>query len=422
MTEEKTVRRWLVGILILALVLRLAAALYMGERVENLPGIHDQITYNALAQSVLAGRGFSFEQNWYPFTPANTPTAHWSFGYVMYLVGVYGLFGYHPLVARLIQVLVGGLAICLLVYRLGRRLFNPTVGLVAAGLAAAYAYLVYYAAGLLTETFYIAALLLAFDTALSLAESPTWKKWLLLGLALGSAVVLRQVILLFVPVLLLWLLWAGRPRIKVWHLLLPLIVMALFIAPWTIRNYLVYNRFLLLNSNSGYALWASVHPVQGTNFYGLNLAPLPAELHGLNEAQKNDVLTRQGLQFILDDPLRYFLLTLNKAKDQFIFWPAPASGWLSNVMRVGSFGIALPFMLYGLYLSRRRWRENMLLYLFAVVYNAIHLLTWPAVRYRLVVDAVMLLFAAVAVIHTVERLVLPRWRKAETAPAKEGRP
>jgi len=416
MMEEKTARRWLVGILALALVLRVGAALYMGDQVQVLPGIHDQLSYDALARSVLAGRGFTFEQDWYPFTRANTPTAHWSFGYVMYLVGVYGLFGYHPLVARLIQVTVGGIAMILLVYRLGRRLFNPTVGLVAPGLAAVYAYLVYYAAALLTETFYMVALLVALDAALDLAASPSWKKWTVLGMALGAAAVLRQVVLLFIPVLLLWLLWQGRPRVKVWHPLLPLALIGLWIAPWTIRNYLVYDHFLLLNSNSGYALWASVHPVQGTNFYGLNLAPLPPELRGLNEAQMNDILTRQGFQFILDDPLRYLLLTLNKAKDQFIFWPAPQSGLLSNIMRVGSFGLALPLMLYGLFLARRSWRRCLLLLLFAVVYNAIHLLTWPAVRYRLPVDAVMLLYAAVAVVHIAGWLLA---RRRAVRPAEE---
>jgi hypothetical protein len=65
-------------------------------------------------------------------------------------------------------------------------------------------------------------------------------------------------------------------------------------------------------------------------------------------------------------------------------------------------------MLYGLYLSRLSWRRYVLLYLFAVVSNAIHLLTWPAVRYRVPVDAVLLLFAAVAVVHIARWLIARR--------------
>ena len=73
----------------------------------------------------IAGHGFSYEQGWYPFTPANTPTAHWSFLYSLYVAGVYGLFGVHPLAVRLAQAVLGGLLLPWLVYRLGRRLYSP---------------------------------------------------------------------------------------------------------------------------------------------------------------------------------------------------------------------------------------------------------------------------------------------------------
>jgi hypothetical protein len=53
--------RVLAGILVLAVVLRVGAALYMGDRVQDLPGIYDQISYDRLAQNVVAGRGFSFD-------------------------------------------------------------------------------------------------------------------------------------------------------------------------------------------------------------------------------------------------------------------------------------------------------------------------------------------------------------------------
>ena len=52
---------------------------------------------------------------------------------------------------------------------------------------------------------------------------------------------LRQTILLFVPFLLLWLFLELRKRgVRWWHFALPVVVIILLIAPWTIRNYLVY--------------------------------------------------------------------------------------------------------------------------------------------------------------------------------------
>jgi len=96
-------KQLLVLILLAAILVRLPVALYMGDQVDVLPGIHDQVSYDALARSLMDGRGYSFTKNWYPFTPANTPTAHWSFIYPLFLAGIYAVTGYHPLVARLLQ-------------------------------------------------------------------------------------------------------------------------------------------------------------------------------------------------------------------------------------------------------------------------------------------------------------------------------
>jgi len=93
----------LVAILLLSVVLRLAAAIYLGDQVEILPGTYDQISYDTLAQRLVAGHGFTFATEWWPATRAGEPTAHWSFLYTLYLTAVYWLFGPHPLVARLIQ-------------------------------------------------------------------------------------------------------------------------------------------------------------------------------------------------------------------------------------------------------------------------------------------------------------------------------
>ena len=87
----------------LSVILRIGAALALGDSIAELPGIFDQVSYDALARQVLAGHGFSFAATWWPATRAGEPTAHWSFLYTLYLTGVYGIFGEHPLAARLIQ-------------------------------------------------------------------------------------------------------------------------------------------------------------------------------------------------------------------------------------------------------------------------------------------------------------------------------
>lgn len=403
-------KQLLILILALSVLLRVLVAFYMGDQVTELPGIQDQVSYDALAQSLLAGRGYSFTENWYPFTKANTPTSHWSFLYPVYLAAVYTITGYHPLAARLIQAVVSGVLLCLLVYQIGRRVADESTGLVAAGLAAVYGYFVYYNAALMTETFFIVLVLCSLYLSLDLKEKPTLARWVLLGVVLGTAGLLRQTILLFVPFLLIWLLWElKKADIRLWHFAVPVVIIILMIAPWTIRNYRVYGQFLLLNSNAGYAFYASNNPTMGSDWNNdLVVVPVPKELAGQNEAQLDRALTKRGFEFILADPGRYVRLTLDKCLEYFRFWPSSDSSQISNWNRVLSFGLYLPFMAMGLGISVSRWRNFLPLYLFMVVHTGIHLLSWPAPRYRLSVDAILMVFAGLAVIWLARQLKIRR--------------
>jgi 4-amino-4-deoxy-L-arabinose transferase-like glycosyltransferase len=404
-------KQLLILILVAAVLIRIPVAILIGDQVTVLPGIQDQVSYDALARSLLAGRGYSFTKNWYPFTPPNTPTAHWSFLYPLYLAGTYAVIGYHPLAARLLQGAVGGALVCFLVYKIGRWVVNEETGLVAAGLAAVYGYFIYYNVALMTETFSIVLILLTLYLSIELKENPTPIRWVALGLSLGLAALLRQTVLLFAPFLLVWLFLELRARsIRWWYFALPVVTMLLLILPWTLRNYLVYREFLLLNSNAGYALYASNNPNLGSDWRNeVVVVPVPEELAGQNEAELDRALTQKGLEFILADPKRYLWLTLDKTLEYFRFWPSSESSRISNLNRVLSFGLYLPFMVFGLGLAVSRWRNFVPLYLFIVIHTGIHLLSWPSPRYRLPVDAVLMVFAGLTIIELAKQL--KTWRR-----------
>ena len=580
---SRWIKRWgLLIILVLSVAFRIPVALYLGDHVP--PG-QDDYSYHQLAARLAAGHGYTFDQPWYPFTPAETPTAHWSFLYTAFLAAIYALVGPHPLAARLVQALLGGVLLPWMTYRLantvtqrrrdtdtqrrhgtsatqghrdedtqkgqgtrvpqGHRdtetqgtkktrprprredrraprhesseaperpeplpITNPspvpstvegstaspehspeicrlsraqsrdpspvvhrpssivrppspvfprpssTVPLLAASIAAFYGYFILYAARLLTETFFIIALLWSLERAIALALRPqrSLPTAAQLGLALGIAALLRQSILPWVPVLFLWLLWQAIPdakKFRIWNLgfriwslgfriwslgfslstlasrvlslLIAALVLAACILPFTIRNVLVYDEFLLLNSNAGYAMYSAQHPIHGTSFQEYTAAPLPADLHGqgLNEAQWNRALMQRGIQFILDEPGRYALLSLSRVRDYIEFWPTPDSTLLYNIGRLTSFTLFLPFMLYGIALAVRRAQPlqsfrtlvmfsrspTALLLLFIAFYSLMHILTWAMTRYRLPVDAVAIPFAAYAIHHLAARLI-----------------
>ncbi len=424
-------RRWLIAIILISIILRLASAIYMGNQVTDLPGTYDQISYDSLARRVATGHGFSFGQPWWPATAANAPTAHWSFLYTLYLAAVYGLFGFTPLVARIIQAILAGILMPLLLFRLGNRVFGPVVGLIAAAISAIYIYFFYYAASLMTETFFILGILWCFDIAIGIryTQNPRMRQWILLGFAMAITTLIRQTFLPVIGLIGLWLWYAAQDlRIKIVKgFALSILILILGILPWTIRNYRVFHQFVLLNTNAGYALYWANHPIFGTNFsnelpQGVTWASMiPQDLSGMDEASIEKELMRRSLQSILNDPGRYILLSLSRIKEQFKFWPTPDSPLISNLSRVGSFGLFLPFMCYGTLLVIFRpkkyklfddsdfggkysrisaWLKSpvALWLVFFCLYTIMHLASWAAIRYRLPTDAVMIIFAAVGIV------------------------
>jgi hypothetical protein len=263
----------------------------------------------------------------------------------------------------------------------------------------------------MTETFSIMLVLLTLYLSIELKENPTLMRWLGLGFSLGLATLLRQTVLLFAPFLLFWLFWElKKDGVRWWYFTVPVVVIILVIAPYTIRNYLVYHQFLLLNSNAGYAFFASNNPNLGTDWRNdLVVVPVPEELVGQNEAELDRALTRRGIEFILANPKRYLWLDLNKTLEYFRFWPSSDSSRISNLNRVLSFGLYLPFMVLGLGFSVSRWRNFVLLYLFIIIHTGIHLLTWPSPRYRLPVDAILMVFAGLTLIELAKQL--KTWRR-----------
>lgn len=402
-------------IISISILVRILAAIYLGNQVAALPGIADQITYHTLAQRVLGGFGFTFDQPWWPATQPGEPTAHWSFLYTFYLVGVYKIFGVNPLIARLIQAIAIGFLQPWLIFHISKKVFSKFSPLFAAGWIAVYSYLIYYTAALMTEGWFITIVLAVFLMAFNLVESDIrLSKFAWFGLLAGIAVLLRQVFLLFLPFIFFWLLWIQRKHLWVAlrNLLLSGFIILIMILPFTYYNAQRFNQFVLLNTNSGFAFFWANNPIYGTKFVGIlpeemgnYLELLPIELKGLNEAALDTALLKRGLAFVFDNPGQYLLLSLSRIPVLFEFLPSPQSSFVSNFSRVSSFGLALPFMLAGIWISLRdliktktRFFDSpmSLILAFGFIYSAIHILTWSLVRYRLPIDALFLIFAAAA--------------------------
>lgn len=436
----------LILISLFSVILRLIVVSILGNEVLVLPGIADQLSYHTLSVRVLEGHGFSFGEPWWPATRANEPTAHWSYLYTSYLFGVYRLFGIKPLIARLIQALVVGFFQPIIAFLITRRVFNRRAGYLAAVLTAGYAYFVYYAATLMTEAYFILAMMISVLLAIRLTDenrsdgsgARTRSGWLaiLLGVSMGVMVLLRQVALLIVPVILLWILlrnWqVKRLTVSVRQVGAAAIVLIAMILPWTAFNYSRFQKPVLLNTNAGFAFYLSNHPIYGTDFQPILSEDtatygelIPANLAGLSEPELDQELMVRGLRFVSEDPIRYIELSISRIPDFFMFWPAADSSRISNLSRTLSFGLLWPFILAGLVLaglqksgvgSALKSGEGLITAII-LAYSAVHILSWALVRYRIPLDALMITFAA----FSFERL-WDRIRKSSKSLVKEQAP
>jgi hypothetical protein len=442
-------KRYLGIIIAVSILLRLCMALYLQNSVTELPGVSDQLSYHLLANRVIDGYGFTFEKLWWPMTYPGQPTAHWSFLYTLALAISYALAGPNPIYFRVFQALVSGILMPFFTFLITREFvkmpgraplpFKDWPPLFAAGWTAIYGYFVYYAGALMTEAFYITSILWVLWTALRLAKAEPallpslslWP-WLEFGLSICVTILLRQVFLLFVPFIFAWLLWVYlRNNTAVY---LPVIrgtvkgiltvsaVLTLLVLPVTLYNYGRFGRLVLLNTNAGFAFYWANHPIHGDRFIPV-LTPdmpsyqdlIPSELLNLNEAELDSALLTRGINFVLADPARYIRLSISRIPVYFMFWPSQASGLISNLVRLISFGLLAPASMFGIGV----WVRNslkfrslnpvaVLLLLFIVVYSAIHLLSWALIRYRLPVDAALLVFAGSASGLFAARVLTPR--------------
>lgn len=224
-----------------------------------------------IAQSLAAGEGFSFPSNvrWL-FDSVNDggyhPTAWMDPVYTFCLAGLILLFGeYHQMAAAIFNLVLLLVAFGL-TYRLGERLISPAAGLVAVMVLALIE--LYPATALHMNNPVLASVmvLLSASVLLTYLEAPTNRRAGVLGLVLGLTALACPSSLYFMPVTVAMVAALGwrnrRPALIQASLVFLFAVLAML--PWTIRNYLTFQRFVPVRNGTGQMAFLSVVGPAGT--------------------------------------------------------------------------------------------------------------------------------------------------------------
>lgn len=345
--------------------------------------------------------------------------------YPYFLAVLIKIFGVNFTAFYLVQIALGCLGV-VLVYLLARETFDRRVAVFAGLAAALYRMFVFYDV-MLIKTFMGLVLI---DAALLFLLYAMKKRrgyvWLLAGIFLGLAWLVRGNFMLLVPVFLLWIyIYTRKEKRRFWKRALPLLAgVFLAIAPVTIRNYAVSNGdFVLTTSHVGLNVWIGNNPANKTGAY-----EVPREVRAAPKWEKADFkriaeketgrqmkdsevtwhfLGKAGA-FALENTGDFLALTSKKfalflddyeVADNHSVYFMKKHSWTLTALPV-SFGmlLALAVLGFGLSLSRKR----MLLYFFIGGYASTVIMTFVFARYRAPILGVLAVFAAAGIVRSLD--------------------
>jgi hypothetical protein len=309
-------RRFLVALAAIAggaLVMRVLVIVFVDPHV---PRLGDASAYHLLANNLADGRGYIRPFDLLKFD-LTVPTAEYPplHPFVLSLVARVGV---RSVEAQRIALACVGTGTVALIGGIGRRMAGPSVGLVAAGLAAVSPMMFLPEATLMSEAIFVFLVAAALLLALRAYERPSLLRIALLGVVLGLAVLTRAEAAVLGVLLLAGLLRPdpARPVARRLGLVaLGLVVMAVIVVPWTVRNQQTFHRLVPVSNNLGTALaganceltysgpslgsWRSTFGVgdadSGRCFTGFN-----GSQPGFDEAQAAADARHQGLEYAQD--------------------------------------------------------------------------------------------------------------------------
>ena len=241
----------LLAIFLLGLGLRLDHAI----RAPHDP-VDDARAYARISRALYEGEGYTQGRGFEHLQSAS----NYQPGLPLFVAGIHEVRGAaDEETVRIVLALLSSLAI-VFAFLIGRRLAGPTAGLIAAAATAVYPALLEYTGMLMTEplgTALLAGMLLLYLRAQE--ETRAWP-WAATGLAIGALAMLRPEYLLFVGVLpvLALLPWRGDSSARRRRLGLAALMAGcacLVVLPWTVRNYVAFERLVPISTGGGQVLY-----------------------------------------------------------------------------------------------------------------------------------------------------------------------
>lgn len=383
----------------------------------------------AIAASIAAGHGFSS-----PLRFVHTgPTAWLAPIYPCLLAGIFKLFGIYSSASNLVAHTLNCVFSAFTAWpiaAISTIAFGKRIGRASAWLWAILPTSVFYSVFWIWDTalagLWMALLVLA---TLKLRGSSRASAWIGYGALWAIGAMINPSLLGVLPFLALWAIWpvlATPPRAAKLAAASAL-VFFIGLAPWTLRNYVVFHKFIPLRSNFGLELLLGMRSDVPDGFRSL--------LHpndNLQEAQKYARIgeiaymqdkEREALAFIRENPGDAFFLFLRRLQENWLdLWDSPYDLWVAGNLtdKLAMMGNALfaGLCLFGALVAlRKRNDAAMPLAMVLMAFPLVFYITHASLRYRQPMDGVMLILAVYGIGELLGQFAARFAAAAHSAPA-----
>lgn len=397
---------WMVGI---AFALRIAYILvahtYRVKPDEDYFGFGYEM--GRIGRAIALGHGFAD-----PFGAPTGPTA-WEPPFYPYLIAtVFKISGIYTRASAFILLAINSIfsaLTCVPIFLIAKKCFSEKVAVWSAWAWALLPTVMYWCVRWVWETS-LAALLLAliFWLALEMEELDGAVPWVGLGLLWGVAALTNSSLLAFLPASGLWAWYRRGKRDKrsFGGVILAAIFFVATIAPWLVRNYEVFGKFIFIRSNFGAELrlgngpgadgtWMSyLHPTQ--NELALKQYEQMGEIAYVAERR------REAMEFIRADYGRFAWLSVKR----FVYYWAgrPRTSEWSTLVDNSAFLASSVLAFLGLVIGLRKRRPGTWLFFWLLVcYPTIYYFVYPHSRYRHPIEPEM----AILIAYVISEAELP---------------
>ncbi len=391
----------------------------------------------SIAHSIVTGHGFGS-----PFGPITGPTAWIAPLYPYLCAAVFKMFGVFTPGSAFVLLFLNSLfsaLTCIPICRIGERMMSPAVGLCSGWAWALVPYFWTWPTTEIWETSLV-ALLLACLVLLTLqlgnaTESSGTRAWLIFGFLWGVALLTNPALLTFLPVSFLWLIYRrrqeGAPAFRL--ITLALVICALVVAPWLIRNRVVFGQPVFIRSNFGFEFHlGNYHLSNGFGWAGKHPSANKEEREQytrMGEIAYVAVKREEAIAFVRQYPREFLALT---AKRLYAFWSGGMIDYGGGPFLPWLYGPFALLTLFGWLLAARDRHEGqgLLLGLF-LLYPWPFYVAFPQARNRHAIEPEMLVLSVycltvvlsllgveLRVPHSARRTL--KYRGEAAAAAKEG--